>query len=85
MNASTYLRASATSLPRYILRHDPDGGDADKDDEGGQNIKGVRKFQRKSDDTHVVILTVGGSSSFSDGLLYFERGVLVAVSTCSRK
>ena len=51
---------------------DPDGGDADKDDEGGQNVKGVRKFQSKSDDTHVVVLTAGGSSSFSDSLLCFK-------------
>jgi len=76
-------RAEAAVLPDHrhhrnvdfredILRHDPDGGDADKDDEGGQNVKGVRKFQRKSDDTHVVILTAGGSSSFSDSLLYFK-------------
>jgi hypothetical protein len=76
-------RAKAAVLPDHrhhrnvdfredILRHDPDSGDADKDDEGGQNVKGVRKFQRKSDDTHVVILTAGGSSSFSDSLQSFK-------------
>ena len=38
----------------------------------GQDVEGVRKFQRKSDDTHVVVLTAGGSSSFSDSLPYFK-------------
>jgi hypothetical protein len=43
-------------LREDVLRHDHDRGDAEKQNEGSQNVERVRKFQRKPNDTHLDIL-----------------------------
>ncbi len=39
-------------LREDVLRHDRDGRNAEKHNEGGQDVEGVRKFQCKSNDAH---------------------------------
>src|SRR6202030_1417923 len=50
-------------LRKNILRHNRDGRDAEKHNEGGQDVEGVRKLQRKSNDTHGDLLILAARPS----------------------
>jgi len=51
-----------TDLREDVLRHDHDGGYAEKQDESRQDVECVGKFQRKSNDTHLNILLAAKGS-----------------------
>ena len=51
-----YRHHRNVDLREDVLRHDHDRGDAEKQNEGSQNVERVRKFQRKPNDTHLDIL-----------------------------
>jgi hypothetical protein len=60
-------------LREDVLRHDHDGRAAEKHDKGGHDVKGVRKFQRKSNDAHVDLRVLARFRGLAETGIVFEE------------